>query len=188
LAYEIQKTLEELQDKGEHLDDLLAQASPEMFDGIGVEIQRFGADIMGKASSFLQQFQGDNYINESQLRNIIKESIKKVLLKESERHEIFTLNIFDVEDEEGIDDMQYARDYESEEEAIQAAREVAQKYADDDSVINVFVMAGEYMDEQGNVFGEPDAIYCVSNKDERTTMIARKNAGYSNLGVDEYIG
>ncbi|MEE0950969.1 MAG: hypothetical protein U0L62_02005 [Paludibacteraceae bacterium] len=79
LAYEIQYTLEELQDKGEHLDDLIAQVSPEMFDGIGVEIQRFGADIMAKAGSFLQQFQGDNYINESKLRKIIKESIKNIL-------------------------------------------------------------------------------------------------------------
>ena len=79
LAYEIQNTLEILQDKGEHLDNLLAQASSEMFGSIGSEIQRFGADTMGKAASFLQQFQGDNYINESKLRNIIKETVKKVL-------------------------------------------------------------------------------------------------------------
>lgn len=126
-------------------------------------------------------------LNESQLRKIIKESVKKVL-NESERYEIFTLNIFDIENENSIDDMQYTRNYESADEAIQAAREVAQKYADYDSVINVFVMAGEYTDENGNIFGEPDAIYCISNKDKRTTMIARKNAGYSFLESDEYIG
>lgn len=127
-------------------------------------------------------------LNESQLRNIIRESIMNVL-KENDKHEIFTLNIFDIENENSIDDMQYARDYESADEAIQAASEVAQNYADYDSVINVFVMAGEYMDENGNVFGEPqDAIYCISNKDKRTTMIARKNAGYSSLKCDEYIG
>lgn len=120
----------------------------------------------------------------------VKKSIKKVLkgLSESERHEIFTLDIFDIENENGIDDMQYARDYESEDEAIQAAREVAQKYADMDTVINVFVMAGEYMDAQGNVLGEPDAIYCVSNKDRETTMQARTNAGYSNPEANEYVG
>ena len=121
------------------------------------------------------------------LRAIIKEGIKKVL-SESERHEIFTLDIFDIENENGIDDMQYARDYESEDEAIQAAREVAQKYADMDTVINVFVMAGEYMDAQGNVLGEPDAIYCVSNKDRETTMQARTNAGYCNPEASEYVG
>ena len=126
-------------------------------------------------------------LNESELRNIIKENIKKIL-NENERRDIFTLNIFDIENENSIDDMQYAYDYESEEEAIQAAREVAKKYADMDSVINVFVMAGEYMDAQGNIFGEPDAIYCVSNKDKGTTMQARKNAGYSRLETDEYIG
>ena len=103
--------------------------------------------------------------------------------------DIFTLDIFDIENENSIDDMQYAYDYESEDEAIQAAREIVQKYADYDSVINVFVMAGEYKDERtGDVYGEPNAIYCVSNKDKQTTMMARKNAGYTNPEADEYIG
>lgn len=78
-------------------------------------------------------------------------------------------------------------DYESEEEAISAARELAQSLSSWDNVIIVSVYAGEYSDGKGNVFGEPFDIYSISNKDKKTTMIARKNAGYAGLEVDEYM-
>ena len=128
-------------------------------------------------------------LNESQLRNIIKESIKKVL-KENVKTDIFTIDAFDIQDEESVDVMRYTGvDYESEEEAISAARELAQSLSSrDNNVIIVSVYAGQYNDGKGNVFGEPFDIYAISNKDKNTTMIARKNAGYTRLEVDEYIG
>ena len=127
-------------------------------------------------------------LNESQLRNIIKESIKKVL-KENVKTDIFTIDAFDNQDEESVDVMRYTGvDYESEEEAISAARELAQSLSSrDNNVIIVSVYAGQYNDGKGNVFGEPFDIYAISNKDKNTTMIARKNAGYTSLEVDEYI-
>lgn len=127
-------------------------------------------------------------LNESQLRNIIKESIKKVL-KENVKTDIFTIDAFDIQDEESVDVMRYTGvDYESEEEAISAARELAQSLSSrDNNVIIVSVYAGQYNDGKGNVFGEPFDIYAISNKDKNTTMIARKNAGYTSLEVDEYI-
>jgi hypothetical protein len=127
-------------------------------------------------------------LNESQLRNIIKESIKKVL-KENVKTDIFTIDAFDIQDEESVDVMRYTGvDYESEEEAISAARELAQSLSSWDNVVIVSVYAGQYNDGKGNVFGEPFDIYTISNKDKNTTMIARKNAGYASLEVDEYIG
>lgn len=127
-------------------------------------------------------------LNESKLRNIIKESIKKVL-KENVKTDVFIIDAFDIQDEESIDVMRYTGvDYESEEEAISAARELAQSLSSWDNVIIVSVYAGQYHDGKGNVFGEPFNIYAISNKDKQTTMMARKNAGYTNTETDEYIG
>jgi hypothetical protein len=126
-------------------------------------------------------------INESQLRKIIKESVKKVLKEGQQRTPIFTLNAIDLTTDEGIDDMQYTtKTYYSEDEAIEAAKEMANKYSDWDGVINIFIMAGEYELPSGDVYGEPDAIYTVSNKDEETTRSAREKSGYTRHDVDGY--
>lgn len=49
-------------------------------------------------------------------------------------------------------------------------------------------MAGEYKFPSGDIYGEPDAIYAVSNSDEQTTIDARTQANYTNPEVDEYMG
>lgn len=126
-------------------------------------------------------------LNESQLKKIIKKSIKKVLKEGQQRTPIFTLNAIDLTTDEGIDDMQYtSQTYYSEDEAIEAAKEMANKYSDWDGVINIFIMAGEYELPSGEVCGEPDAIYAVSNKDEETTRSAREKSGYTRHDVDGY--
>lgn len=126
-------------------------------------------------------------INESQLRNIIKESVKKVLKEGQQRTPIFTLNAIDLTTDDGIDDMQYtSQTYYSEDEAIEAAKEMANKYSDWDTVINISVMAGEYEMPSGDVYGEPDDIYTVSNKDMEQTSAAREKSGYVRHDVDGY--
>lgn len=126
-------------------------------------------------------------LNESKLRKIIKESVKKVLKEGQQRTPIFTLNAVDLTTDEGFDDMQYtSKTYYSEEEAIKAAKEMANKYSDWDGIINISVMAGEYEMPSGDVYGEPYDIYTVSNKDEETTRSAREKSGYVRNDVDGY--
>jgi hypothetical protein len=126
-------------------------------------------------------------INESQLRKIIEESVNKVLKEGQQRTPIFTLNAVDLTTDEGFDDMKYtSQTYYSEEEAIEAAKEMANKYSGWDGIINISVMAGEYELPSGDVYGEHDAIYTVSNKDEETTRSAREKSGYVRHDVDNY--
>jgi len=101
--------------------------------------------------------------------------------------EIFTLYIADIEDEERpIDDMKYAITYTDFDEACEDAMKCAKEYASDEHVINVSVMAGEYQTDGGDVYGEPEAVYTVSNKDEEATAIAREKANYVSKYVDGY--
>lgn len=126
-------------------------------------------------------------LNESQLKKIIKKSIKRVLKEGQQRTPIFTLNAVDLTTDEGFDDMDYTSEtYYSEEEAIEAAKDMASAYSDWDNVINISVMAGEYELPSGDVFGEPYDIYTVSNKDEETTRSAREKSGYTRHDVDGY--
>lgn len=126
-------------------------------------------------------------INESQLKKIIKESIKKVLNEGEQRTPIFTLNAVDLTTDEGFNDMQYtSQTYYSEQEAIEAAKDMANTYSDWDGVINISVMAGEYELPSGDVYGEPYDIYTVSNKDDETTRSAREKSGYVRHDVDDY--
>lgn len=124
-------------------------------------------------------------VNES-LKKVISKSIAKVLKESHDGEDVYTIDIFDINNEESIYDMRYAVDYATTDEAINAARQAAKQYSNYDDVINVFVMAGEYKDANGNVFGEPDAIYCISNKDKNTTIEARRKAGYTRAEADEY--
>ena len=126
-------------------------------------------------------------LNESKLRKIIGKTIKKVLKENIEKTPIFTLNAVDLTTDEGFDDMQYtSKTYYSEEEAIKAAKEMANAYSDWDGVINISIMAGEYELPSGEVYGEPYDIYTISNKDEETTRSAREKRGYVRHDVDGY--
>lgn len=126
-------------------------------------------------------------LNESQLRKIIKENIKKILKEGQQRTPVFGLNAVDLTTDEGFDDMKYtSQTYYSEEEAIEAAKEMANKYSDWDGIINISVMAGEYELPSGDVYGEPYDIYTVSNKDMEQTSAAREKRGYVRHKVDGY--
>lgn len=125
-------------------------------------------------------------LTESQLHRVIKESVKKILRENDERTDIYTISIFDVDEDEGIDNMKYAHSYYDIDEAIEDAENIAREYSDDSDVILVSVMGGEYETQSGDIYGEPDAIYTASNKDERTTMMSRKQNGYVSAGVDFY--
>lgn len=126
-------------------------------------------------------------INESQLRRIVSESVKKALREMNENREIFTLDVFDLTNDEAKDDFQVtSRIYYDLDEAILAAQTAAREYSEDDDVIEVDVMRGEYENPNGEIYGEPDVIFTASNKDKRSTAIARGKAGYTSLKVDFY--
>lgn len=102
------------------------------------------------------------------------------------KQEVFTIDIYDKTNDNPLDDMSYSSDYDNEEEAIDAAREAALEYRDDDSVIIVTVYGGEYKTNRG-IFGEPYDIYSVSNKDIETTKKTLESNGYSIPYADEYV-
>lgn len=104
-----------------------------------------------------------------------------------ENKDLYTLDVFNVEADEGIDDMRYAgATYETFDDALEAARECARSYADCGEVVEVSIMSGEFETPSGNIFGDPEVIYTISNSDEETTMNARKEAGFATPEVDEY--
>lgn len=110
------------------------------------------------------------------------------LLKEGKGRDIFTLRAEDIMSEEDVTPMNCSHTYDSFDEAVNDAVKLANSWSDDDSVINIFVMAGEYETPSGDIYGEPEAVYCASNKPKKETIIARKKAGYNNFDVDYYTG
>lgn len=113
--------------------------------------------------------------------------MKRVLRESAEKQEVFTLDAIDITLDEGIDDMRFCGQvYHSADEAIVAAEECADYYSDDDDVILVSVYGNQFEDGKGNTFGEPVEIYAASNKDKKTTMLARRQSGYVNPEVDYY--
>lgn len=124
--------------------------------------------------------------NKSDLHRIVKESVNRVL-RESNRREVFTISAFNIENEEDVSDMQYCgQTYYDIDDAIVSATEFAQSLIDYGSVVMVTVYAGEHQTESGDIFGEPQDVYTISNSDRRTTAIARKKCGYSRSDVDAY--
>lgn len=104
-----------------------------------------------------------------------------------DRKDVYTIDVFNVEADEGIDDMRYTtKTYESFDDAVEDARECARSYADCGEVVCVSVMGGEFETPSGDIFGDPEVIYTISNSDEETTMSAREEAGFATAEVDEY--
>ena len=120
--------------------------------------------------------------------SFVNEDLHNTNRKVSGKTPIFTLNALDITTDEGIEDMKYiGQTYYSEDDAIDAAREMANAYSDWDGVIIVSVMTGEYEMPSGDIYGEPMDIYTISNKDKNQTIQAREESGYTNAEVDEYI-
>ena len=104
------------------------------------------------------------------------------------RRAIFTVNAERILDEEEYWSGEYSAEYTSEKAAIEAARKFASEISNEDEVIVVWVYAGEYKTPSGDVYGDPYAIYSISNKGKEETVEAMTDMGYSNLECDEYIG
>ena len=120
------------------------------------------------------------------LNHSVKESVNRIL-RESNRKEVFTISAFNIENEEDVSDMRYCgQTYYNIDDAIASATEFAQSLIDYGSVVMVTVYAGEYQTESGDIFGEPQDVYTISNSDRRTTAIARKKAGYVTDKVNDY--
>ena len=104
--------------------------------------------------------------------------------------DIFTLDLTRIDadgDEEGLDDMQAAQTFYDEDDAIKAAKELADSYKDDDGVVQVIVMAGEQEKPNGDIVGEPFDIFTASSSDSATTAKYREKAGYTKTdGLDYY--
>ena len=117
----------------------------------------------------------------------VKESVNRIL-RESNRREVFTISAFNIENEEDVSDMRHCgQTYYNIDDAIASATEFAQSLIDYGSVVMVTVYAGEYQTESGDIFGEPQDVYTISNSDRRTTAIARKKAGYVTDKVNDYV-
>ena len=101
---------------------------------------------------------------------------------------IFTISATNLKTEEEVYDVLAVVDYFSEDSAIAAARELAEKCnVNYGEVCNVTVYAGEYKTESGDILGEPMDVYTISSKSKEATIEARKRAGYVSLEVNEYI-
>ena len=119
-----------------------------------------------------------------------KSESKKAPVQEDGNKDIFTLDLTRIDadgDEEGLDDMQAAQTFYDEDDAIKAAKELADSYKDDDDVVQVTVMAGEQEKPNGDIVGEPFDIFTASSSDSATTAKYREKAGYTKTdGLDYY--
>lgn len=115
---------------------------------------------------------------------------KKSNVQEDGNKDIYTLDLTRIDgegDEEGLDDTKAAQAFYEEDDAIKAAKELADSYKDDDDVVQVTVMAGEQEKPNGDIVGEPFDIFTASSSDSVTTAKYREKAGYSKTdGLDYY--
>lgn len=126
-------------------------------------------------------------LTEGDLHRIVKESVNRIIKEAYGKKDVFTISAFDIESEEDVSDMRHCgQTYYNIDDAIASATEFAQSLVNYGSVIMITVYAGEYENGNGDVFGEPEGVYTISNSDKRTTVIARKQCGYTRLDVDAY--
>lgn len=102
--------------------------------------------------------------------------------------EIFTIQIDNVADEEmgDLTPMYLCVSFYDLDEAINAAIDYLKANKDSEEVLEAVVYAGEYEDENGNVFGEPMDVWIGTNKDAETFREARKEASYLSTTANYY--
>lgn len=100
---------------------------------------------------------------------------------------IYTINAFNLATDESYDCGATCVTYYSVDTAVSKAIDLAKELSEDNDTYMVSVLAGEYEDENGNVFGEPYEIYTFSNKDKETTIKERTASGYVSEEVDGYV-
>ena len=136
----------------------------------------------------------ENRIFKAILENInsIGKKNSNAIFEKDDRCPIFTIQATrlskEYDEEEPYEDMQYTcQTYYNEQRAIDAARDMADNLIDEDDVILISVFAGEEEDLEGNIWGDDKFdIFTISNKDEETTIRARKAFGYVDPTVNEY--
>lgn len=102
-------------------------------------------------------------LTESQLHRVIKESVKRVL-RES-KTEIFSIQGFNNTQDESIEYPMnlFGTNYETIESAWEAAEEAVEYWEDETDDIDIFVMAGEYRLDSGDIYGDPYDVGCCNN-------------------------
>ena len=135
----------------------------------------------------------ENRIFKAILENInsIGKKNSNAIFETDDRCPIFTIQATrlskEYDEEESYEDMRYtSQTYYNEQRAIDAARDMADDLTEEDDVILISVFAGEKEDLDGNVFGDVFDIFTISNKDEESTIRARKAFGYAEPTVNEY--
>lgn len=99
---------------------------------------------------------------------------------------VFQVHIYNEMSCDDVTPMPLNIDFTSFEKAIEEARKALLSY-DTDELLEAYIFAGEKKDALGNVTGEPEAIYTISNLDRKATAEAREKSGYTKLEVDEYL-
>lgn len=102
------------------------------------------------------------------------------------KKDIFTINVFNLETEEDMTPMALSTHYYDIDDAIKKCQLQAELLSDATDVIEVRVMAGEWENEKGEIWGEQDVVYTASNSTKKHTMDVRWEKGYCSLEVDYY--
>ena len=124
-----------------------------------------------------------NSLNErlsAAIRRGISEGMKRA------RRSVYTIDAYYIESETSADDMSISQTFYDEDEALDTAREFARGMTGADETVIVYVYSGEYQTPSGDIFGEPEAFYSISNRDRETTAQALTAAGYVTDKCDEY--
>ncbi len=78
---------------------------------------------------------------------------------------IYVVEIYNETEEFDITPMSLSRDYYDLDEAIDDLEREMESYNNDPNEIVGWVLAGEYETEDGDIYGEPEVVYEISNKD-----------------------
>lgn len=127
-------------------------------------------------------------MNKKLLNKRLSDAIRRGIFEgmKRARREIYTIDAVEEETGEAYEDMSISGTYYDEDEALDAAREFARSLVGLDELVVTYVYSGEYQTPTGDVFGEPDAFYSISNKGREETIEARSAAGYTRPECDEY--
>ena len=102
------------------------------------------------------------------------------------KKDIYTIDVYNLTADEDITPMALLVPYYDLDDAIAKAKLQAELLSDADDVIEVRVLAGEYENEKGEVWGEPEVIFTASNSSKERTAEIRIEMGYCCADVDYY--
>lgn len=103
-----------------------------------------------------------------------------------QRKEIWTIDLSDIVNEEGVNHRLCAGIYEDMDSAIETAKKIVEEYVGDGRILEATVYQGEYMNESGDVLGEPYDIFTATNVSPGVSSQARMNSGFCKCYVDWY--